>query len=98
MVRVPQSYLSVEGFARRSGVHPELVYRLVRLGLLEARAEPTGDLSFAPEQLRTLARIQRLRCGLALNYAAVGLVMDLLDRVAELEAAARHRRRAALHR
>ena len=28
-----------------------------------------------------IARIQRLRAGLALNYAALGLVLDLLDRI-----------------
>jgi hypothetical protein len=38
------------------------------------------------------ARLQRLRAGLGLNYAALGLVVDLLDRVAELEAALRRTR------
>jgi hypothetical protein len=33
--------------------------------------------------------MQRLRAGFALNYAAIGLVTDLLDRVAILEAALR---------
>jgi hypothetical protein len=33
--------------------------------------------------------VQRLRAGFGLNYAAIGLVTDLLDRIAVLEAAAR---------
>jgi hypothetical protein len=33
--------------------------------------------------------VQRLRTGLGLNYAAVGLVTDLLDRIALLETALR---------
>jgi len=33
--------------------------------------------------------VQRLRAGFALNYAAIGLVTDLLDRIAVLEAALR---------
>jgi hypothetical protein len=33
--------------------------------------------------------IQRLRSGLSLNYAAIGIVLDLLDRIAELEATVR---------
>ena len=46
-----------------------------------------------------MARVQRLRAGFGLNYAALGLVIDLLDRIAALEAAARaslptHRRLA----
>jgi hypothetical protein len=35
--------------------------------------------------------LQRLRAGLALNYAALGVVVDLLDRIAVLEAALRRR-------
>jgi len=49
----------------------------------------TDALWFSPAQLAVVARIQRLRSGLALNYAALGLVMDLLDRVTELEGALR---------
>jgi hypothetical protein len=45
----------------------------------------TDELWFSPAQLAVAARIQRLRSGLALNYAALGLVIDLLDRVTELE-------------
>ena len=36
-------------------------------------------------------RIERLRAGLPLNYAALGLVLDLLDRIHELETALRRR-------
>ena len=38
--------------------------------------------------MSAMARIQRLHEGLNLNYAAIGLVIDLLDRIAELETAA----------
>jgi len=47
--------------------------------------------SLRPELLAPSARLQRLRSGLGLNYAALGLVVDLLDRVATLEAALRQR-------
>ena len=39
---------------------------------------------FAPSQLAAVARLQRLRAGFGLNYAALGLVVDLLDRIARL--------------
>jgi hypothetical protein len=42
--------------------------------------------------LAVVARIQRLRNGLGLNYAAIGLVLDLLDRIEELEMDSRARR------
>jgi hypothetical protein len=55
----------------------------------------TGELWFSPAQLAVAARIQRLRSGLALNYAALGLVIDLLDRVSELESALRKAQKGA---
>jgi hypothetical protein len=85
--------LDVESFARAAGLHPDLVRRFVALGLLDASRDASGRLWLSPTQLTAVARIQRLRAGFALNYAAVGLVTDLLDRIAELEAALRRRPR-----
>ena len=48
---------------------------------------PRGELWFEPSALVTVGRIQRLRTGLGLNYAAIGLVLDLLDHIEELESA-----------
>jgi DNA-binding transcriptional MerR regulator len=87
--------MSLDAFAARAGVHPELLRRLVRLGLLDPYVDPAGQLWFPPAQLATLARARRLRAGLSLNYAALGVVLDLLSRIEELEAALRARRAAS---
>jgi hypothetical protein len=84
--------LDLESFCRAAVLHPDFVRRLVALGLLEATPGPAGEMRFSPAQIATAARLQRLRAGLALNYAALGVVVDLLDRVAVLEAALRRRR------
>ena len=76
--------LSLDGFARRAGLHPQLVVRFVALGLVDAERDATGEFWFRPAALATVARVQRLRA-LSLNYAAIGLVLDLLDRIDELE-------------
>jgi hypothetical protein len=89
--------LDLPTFAAAAGLHPEFVVRLVNLGLIEASPGAahgpvqgaTDELWFSPTQLAVAARIQRLRSGLALNYAALGLVIDLLDRVTELETTVR---------
>ena len=81
--------LSLEEFALMSGLHPDLVRRLVTLGLIDADRDTAGELWFSRDDLAAAARIQRLRAGFALNYAAIGLVTDLLDRIAVLEAALR---------
>ena len=83
------SRLSLDRFARQAGLHPQLVQKFVSLGLLDAERDATGALWFRPAALVTVARVQRLRAGLSLNYAAIGLVLDLLDRIDELEAATR---------
>jgi hypothetical protein len=99
LVRVPRSSaqrrISLEDLARASGAHPELIRRLVTLGVIDAENEPgaPGGLWFSSGQVAEVARMQRLRAGFALNYAALGLVTDLLDRVSALEAALRGARR-----
>ena len=83
--------LDLDGFARAANLHPEVVRRFVALGLIDASHDAAGARWFAPSQLVAMARLQRLRAGFALNYAALGLVVDLLDRIGRLEAA-QHRR------
>jgi chaperone modulatory protein CbpM len=77
--------LSLDSYAHATGVHPELVRRLVALGLLDITRDAQGRLWFDPSQVREMARIQRLRMSLNLGYSAIGLVVELLDRIAELE-------------
>lgn len=77
--------LNLTTFCRAGGVHPELVRRLVTLGILDPGRDDAGNLWFGRDELRALARVQRLRAGLGVNYAALGLVIELLDRVDALE-------------
>ena len=88
LVRRPASVLlDGEEFARRCGVHPELVRRFWALGLVPAARHVDGSLWFSPAQVPAVARLQRLHASLPLNYAALGLVCDLLDRITDLETA-----------
>jgi hypothetical protein len=61
--------------------------------LVDAVPDAAGDLWFPVGQTAAVARVQRLRHGFSLNYAAVGLVVDLLDHIEDLEAALRTRSR-----
>jgi chaperone modulatory protein CbpM len=84
--------LSLDAFAAAAGVHPDFVRRLVRLGLLDPYVDPAGRLWFPPVEQARLARAIRLHAALGLNYAALGLVLDLLTRIEQLETALRARR------
>jgi chaperone modulatory protein CbpM len=85
--------LDLEAFARATGAHPDLVLRLVALDLIEAEQDASGALWFGPAQIGEVGRILRLRSAFALNYASLGLVCDLLDRIAVLESVLHHRSR-----
>ena len=85
--------LGQEEFASRCGLHPDLIRRYVALGLVPAVRDADGALWFSPTQVAAVARLERLHAALPLNYAALGLVVDLLDRITELETALRVRGR-----
>lgn len=85
--RTGEARLTLDAFARATGTHPDLVRRLVALGVVDGERDRAGELWFSPDEVGALARVQRLRATFALNYAAVGLVTDLLDRIAVLQAA-----------
>lgn len=81
--------LSLDSYARITGVHPDLVRRLVALGLLDVTRDAAGGLWFDPSQVREMATVQRLHLRLNLSYSSLGLVMDLLDRISALERSSR---------
>jgi hypothetical protein len=68
----------IDTLARESGLHPDLVRRFVRLGLLDPPPFPT-------DAVQRLARARRLRRDLGLNYAGAVLASELLARIEELE-------------
>jgi hypothetical protein len=72
------SRAAIERLARESGLHPELVARFVRLGLIR----PT----YSPDAPALLARAVRLRRDLGLDYTGAVLACELLARIDALEA------------
>lgn len=77
--------VGIDAFAQQAGVHPELVRRLIRLGLIEPGGGTTAAPMFRREDAPLLARAVRLRRDLGLNYAGAVLACELLARIDELE-------------
>jgi len=69
--------VEIEVLARDAGLHPELVRRFVRLGLVEP--------VFRRDAAARLAKAARLRRDLGLSYAGAVLACELLARIDELE-------------
>jgi MerR-like DNA binding protein len=72
--------------ARRAGVRVALVRRYLEFGLFESQPEPSEAPRYDPRSATRVARAERLRRDLGLNYAGAVLVCELLDRIRELEA------------
>ena len=88
-----RAFLSLDEVATRCHLHPSLLKRFVTLGLIDP-VEASTDL-FQPEVVLRLQRILRLRRDLGINYNAVGLVLDLLERIEALETELRQFQRRA---
>jgi MerR HTH family regulatory protein len=73
--------------ARQAGVKIVHVRRYLEYGLLEPRRAAAAETPrFDPSSAARVARAERLRRDLGLNYAGAVLVSELLDRIGDLEA------------
>lgn len=77
--------VEVAVIARRAGVRVTLVHRYVEFGLFEACSTANRPPLFEPSCASRLAKAERLRRDLGLNYAGAVLACELLDRIRELE-------------
>ncbi len=73
--------------ARQAGVKIVHARRYLELGLFEPHPAAAAEAPrFDPGSAARVARAERLRRDLGLNYAGAVLVCELLDRISELEA------------
>jgi hypothetical protein len=73
--------------ARQAGVKVVHVRQYLEFGLFEQHpAAAAGSPRFDPGSAARVARAERLRLDLGLNYAGAVVVCELLDRIRELEA------------
>ena len=71
--------------ARQAGVRVTLVRQYLAFGLLEPSGGTSRAPLFEPSSAARVAKAERLRRDLGLNYAGAVLVCELLDRIRELE-------------
>jgi hypothetical protein len=77
--------VGIEVLARDAGMPPDLVRRLISLGLVNPSGGTVATPLFRREDAAMLARALRLRRDLGLNYAGAVLACELLARIDELE-------------
>ncbi len=79
--------MSAEQLAFVAGTNMRVIRRLVSLEVVEPVQDE--DLVFPPETVERLRKALRLHHDLQVGWSAVPLVMDLLDRIEQLEEALR---------
>jgi hypothetical protein len=77
--------IELADLARRAGLRVAYVRRYLAFGLVEPSAGTSRAPLFAPGSAARLAKAERLRRDLGLNYAGAVLACELLDRIHELE-------------
>jgi len=78
-----EARVSAEALAAAAGISATRLQRLVELGLLEP-AEPGAD-QFTAASAERLRRMLRLHRDLGVNLVGAAIVVDLLERLADLE-------------
>ena len=79
-----EELLSAGDVARLARLHPEMVDKLIDWGLIDP-VEREPQLLFPETAVPRIWRIMRLRRDLGINWAGIGVVLDLLDRMEEME-------------
>ncbi|HLG21697.1 MAG TPA: chaperone modulator CbpM [Candidatus Manganitrophaceae bacterium] len=76
-------YLTLEGLSRFSKLPVPSLRRMMKQGLIAPL--PEQEALFPQETVRRVARIERLRTQLRLDLDSLEVVLDLLDRMEEME-------------
>ena len=79
--------LSLAELSSETGLPDHRLRRLLVLGVIDPSPDggAAGELLFPATVLPRIHRLMRLHDDLRLNYASLGLVLDLLERVERLE-------------
>lgn len=76
--------ITINELSRMCECHLSVAKRLYAIGLIEPLS-PGGPLLFDRSAVVRVRKALRLKRDLSLNFDAVGLVMELLDRINDLE-------------
>lgn len=76
--------LNIYEVSRFVGLHPDMIRRFFMLGLIDPQVE-SPNMLFEDSVVSRIDKIMRLKSDLGVNLAGCGLILDLLDRIDEME-------------
>ena len=83
--RDEERLMSLDEVARAAGLHPELVERLLDHGIIEAAERVGESVYFDCSVVPRLFAVDRLRRDVGANVASAAIILDLVDRIRNLE-------------
>jgi hypothetical protein len=83
--RTEHGLLTVDDLASAAGLHSEIVETFVRFGLIEPLSRCGSCALFQPSSIERLRLIIRLRHDLGVNLAGVGVILELTERIENLQ-------------
>lgn len=83
--RAEYSLLSLEDLAGTAGLHPELVEKFIDYGLVEPATAAGSQPLFHVSSVERLRRIMRLRRDLGVNMEGVAVILEMRDRMKNLQ-------------
>jgi DNA-binding transcriptional MerR regulator len=83
--RTGHSLLTVDEVASAAGLSPELVDVFVRYQLVEPAANTNSCPLFHASTVDRLQRILRLRQDLGVNLSAVAVILEMIERIEDLQ-------------
>jgi MerR family transcriptional regulator, heat shock protein HspR len=83
--RTEHSLLTLQDLASAAGLHPELVEKFIEYGLIEPSKSAGSNPLFSFSSVERLRRIMRLRRDLGVNLAAVGVILEMRERMENLQ-------------
>ena len=91
--RTESAFLTVEDLARATGLHPEQVKKFVGFGLVEPVGGGGPHPMFPVDAVERLRRVVRLRRDLGVNLAGAAAILEMRERMENLQRELEHLRR-----
>jgi DNA-binding transcriptional MerR regulator len=82
---IASNEVTLDDLAALAGMHPALVERFVEYGLIQPTATRGALILFDSSKSNRLRSIMRLRNDLGINLQGVAVILDLVERLRDLE-------------
>ena len=85
LYRGERRYLPLETLATYTNLHPNVIECFVEYGLIEPAERIGKQLLFDDSAVLKVQKAMRLRSDLGINLAGIAVILDLVDRVRQLQ-------------